>query len=108
MSFWDVGEERLVTEPWRERPREERDCVAWGLRSGTQGLQRPHAKPRVAAPSHNSLSNQARPALGILGTFRLCADALHFRTVPFVYPYIIDQQHCMWFPYETHCACSVG
>lgn len=22
LSFWDMGEERLVTEPWRERPRE--------------------------------------------------------------------------------------
>lgn len=55
-----------------------------------------------------TVSNQARSALEMFRTFRHCRDNLHFCVVSFLYPYIIDQWHCVWFPHEVHCACSAG
>lgn len=55
-----------------------------------------------------TVSNRARPALEIFRTFHHCGNTLQFLVVPFLYPYIIDQRHCIWFPHEVHCACSAG
>lgn len=82
-----------------------KDPVAQELLSGTDGLQRPRAKPRAAAPSYNShrFLTRLNVPWKYSELFVTVVTTLHFLVVPFLCPCIMDQRHCVVSKWSSLC-----